>query len=53
LLRLVHRELPRQDRGGSGAGWSHYLSRLAVAAAGNDPGPDPWAAEATSERSNR
>ena len=23
-------------------GWTHYLSRLAVAGAGNDPGPDPW-----------
>ena len=53
LLRLVHRGLPRQDRGASGAGWSHYLSRLAVAAAGHDPGPDPWAAEPTSERANR
>ncbi len=53
LLRLVHRGLPRQDREGSGAGWSHYLSRLAVTAAGHDPGPDPWAAEAASERANR
>ena len=23
-------------------GWDHYLGRLAVAAAGGDPGPDPW-----------
>jgi uncharacterized protein YndB with AHSA1/START domain len=53
LLRLVHRGLPRQERAGSGEGWSHYLSRLALAAAGGDPGPDPWAAEPTSERVNR
>ena len=25
-------------------GWDHYLERLAVAAAGGDPGPDPWLA---------
>ncbi len=30
-LRLVHR-----------AGWQHFLGRLALAAAGQDPGPDPW-----------
>jgi len=24
------------------AGWDHYLARLAIAAAGGDPGPDPW-----------
>ena len=23
-------------------GWDHYLGRLAVVAAGGDPGPDPW-----------
>ena len=25
-----------------GHGWDHYLGRLAVAASGGDPGPDPW-----------
>jgi uncharacterized protein YndB with AHSA1/START domain len=24
------------------AGWEHYLGRLAMAAGGADPGPDPW-----------
>ena len=24
-------------------GWEHYLARLIEAAAGGDPGPDPWA----------
>ena len=27
-------------------GWDHYLGRLAIAAAGGDPGPDPWLAGA-------
>jgi len=27
------------------AGWAHYASRLAVAAAGGRPGPDPWGIE--------
>ena len=43
LLRLVHRGVPQESRRGSAAGWAHYLARLALAAAGHDPGPDPWA----------
>jgi uncharacterized protein YndB with AHSA1/START domain len=43
LLRLVHRGVPQEIRRGSAAGWAHYLARLALAAAGHDPGPDPWA----------
>ena len=23
-------------------GWNHFLPRLALAAAGTGPGPDPW-----------
>ena len=23
-------------------GWNHFLPRLTLAAAGTDPGPDPW-----------
>ena len=42
LLRLVHRGVPEEIRRGSAAGWAHYLPRLALAAAGHDPGPDPW-----------
>ena len=45
LLRLVHRGISGRNRERSGAGWTHYLSRLALVAAGQDPGPDPWAAE--------
>jgi uncharacterized protein YndB with AHSA1/START domain len=43
LLRLVHRGVPQELRRGSAAGWEHYLARLALAAAGHDPGADPWA----------
>jgi len=48
LLRLVHRGVPRANRDGSAAGWTHYLARLARVAAGHDPGPDPWARESAS-----
>jgi uncharacterized protein YndB with AHSA1/START domain len=43
LLRLVHWGLPGSEAVTShGEGWDHYLGRLAVAATGGDPGPDPW-----------
>lgn len=41
LLRLTHSGLP--DAAACAAhneGWAHYLGRLAIAAAGGDPGPD-------------
>ena len=41
LLRLTH-ELPRDSAAPHAEGWEHYLSRLAVAAEGADPGADPW-----------
>ena len=44
LLRLAHAGLPVRARDGHGEVWDHYLARLAVAASGGDPGPDPWAA---------
>jgi uncharacterized protein YndB with AHSA1/START domain len=40
-LRLTHRDLAADMRPFHLAGWRHYLSRLAVLAAGGDPGPDP------------
>jgi uncharacterized protein YndB with AHSA1/START domain len=45
LLRFVHRDLPGAESIAShGHGWDHYLDRLAIAAPGGDPGPDPWLA---------
>lgn len=42
-LRLIHRGLPSEESVDKhGQGWEHYMGRLAKAAAGEDPGPDPW-----------
>ena len=44
LLRLCHSGLPTPESvAGHAEGWDHFLSRLAIAAAGGDPGPDPYA----------
>jgi uncharacterized protein YndB with AHSA1/START domain len=39
-VRLVHRGLPDDAIDDHTHGWDHYLSRLATAAIGGDPGPD-------------
>ena len=44
-LRLVHSQLPEREAPKHEEGWGHFLPRLATAAAGRDPGPDPWASE--------
>ena len=41
LVRLTHRDLPEEMRFYHTRGWDHSLARLAVVAAGGDPGPDP------------
>ncbi|HEX4775322.1 MAG TPA: SRPBCC domain-containing protein [Acidimicrobiia bacterium] len=44
VVRLRHLGLPSDERvPNHRAGWTHYLSRLAIAAGGGDAGPDPWA----------
>ncbi len=43
LLRLRHDGLPEIAIAGQSDGWEHYLDRLATAAVGTNPGPDPWA----------
>ncbi len=45
VLQLVHRHLPPDQLPQHGLGWAHFLDRLAIAAGGDDPGPDPWATE--------
>ena len=41
-LRLGHLGIRRlEDVEAHAHGWDHYLARLAIAAAGGDPGPDP------------
>lgn len=37
---LTHRSLPEAEAELHGAGWTHFLPRLALAASGADPGPD-------------
>jgi uncharacterized protein YndB with AHSA1/START domain len=41
LLTFVHSGLPAPQVEPHTDGWTHYLGRLAIAAAGGDPGPDP------------
>ena len=48
-LRFVHKDLPGAEQVASHAhGWDHYLDRLGIAAAGGDPGEDPWVTRAPS-----
>jgi uncharacterized protein YndB with AHSA1/START domain len=43
-LRLIHRDLPNAESAERHRrGWEHYAERLSAAAAGGDPGVDPWA----------
>jgi uncharacterized protein YndB with AHSA1/START domain len=42
LVRLVHSGLPTPESAEAhGLGWDDYMPRLAIAAAGGDPGEDP------------
>jgi hypothetical protein len=43
VLELVHRDLPPDELPKHDTGWGHFLERLAIAAGGGEPGPDPWA----------
>jgi uncharacterized protein YndB with AHSA1/START domain len=43
VVHLKHRDLPPEALDFHRGGWSHYLPRLAIAAAGGDPGVDPLA----------
>jgi uncharacterized protein YndB with AHSA1/START domain len=42
-VEIEHRDLPEDMRDAFGRGWPHFVARLAVAATGGDPGPDPLA----------
>ncbi len=53
LVRLAHRNLPPHALTFHRAGWDHYLGRLAVGAAGGDPGEDPWRDRAVALRAVR
>jgi len=42
IVRLRHSGLPSAQREVHAQGWDHFLPRLDLAAAGLEPGPDPW-----------
>ena len=42
ILRLRHSGLAGEAALQHAEGWDHFLPRLAIAAAGGDPGEDPW-----------
>jgi hypothetical protein len=42
-VRLRHLGLPADQLAPHTAGWNHYITRLVVAGAGGDAGPDPHA----------
>jgi uncharacterized protein (TIGR03086 family) len=44
IVRLVHEGLTDEQAASHAEGWSHYLDRLAKAAADGDAGADQWAA---------
>lgn len=39
---LEHAGLAPAEAAKHAIGWPHFVARLGVAAAGGDPGPDPW-----------
>lgn len=41
FVRLTHHGLPPEELAIHQVGWGHYVPRLAAAAEGSDPGPDP------------
>ena len=47
LVRLRHLDLPEESRATHSEGWDLYLARLAIAAAGGDPGPEPYPEESS------
>lgn len=42
IVRLRHSGLTGEALQQHAEGWEHFLARLAAAAEGRDPGPDPW-----------
>src|SRR5919206_135349 len=40
-VAVTHRDLPEPEASRHERGWRHFLARLALAAPGGDPGPDP------------
>lgn len=45
-VELTHSGLVLGEAEKHAIGWPHFLARLSLAAAGRDPGADPWASQA-------
>lgn len=45
-LHFAHQLMSAEAVASHAEGWNHYLPRLEIAAAGGDPGEDPWVAQA-------
>ena len=43
-VEVRHSGLPEAEAARHAVGWNHFLDRLSRRATGQDPGPDPWAA---------
>lgn len=41
-VSLEHRGLALEEGKKHAIGWPHFIERLAIAATGGEPGPDPW-----------
>jgi uncharacterized protein YndB with AHSA1/START domain len=41
-VELEHSGLNPTESAKHATGWPHFIERLAIAARGGDPGPDPW-----------
>lgn len=52
-VEIVHRDLPEPEAAGHVRGWSVFLDRLAIAAAGGEPGRDDPAARSCRPASPR
>jgi uncharacterized protein YndB with AHSA1/START domain len=48
-VTVVHAGLPGPEDRQHRLGWPHFLERLGIAAAGGDPGLDPWATESPAQ----
>jgi uncharacterized protein YndB with AHSA1/START domain len=53
LVRLRHSGLTPEQGAQHVEGWEHYLARLVIAAAGGDPGKDPWVGAETPSEEHR
>jgi len=48
-VELEHTGLLPAEASKHAIGWTHFIARLGVAAAGGNPGPDPWKTSAPAE----